>query len=376
VKIVGVDLRLVRVNQRGDWLFVLVRTDEGLTGVGEASHGAAGPERDRLVASIVRGQVSPLLIGRDPRAVRAAVAALAPVAAGLPGWTARSAVEQALWDLAGQAAGLPVYRLLGGPARDRIRLYANINRATRDRTPAGFAASAAAAAAQGFRAVKCAPFDGVDPLAGRDASGRALVRAGLARVAAVREAIGPAVDLYIDCHGRFDVATALWAARELAALSVGWFEEPVPTEDRAALAEVRAKAAIEVIGGEHLTGPAACWPYLADRLFGTIMPDVKHCGGIGGLLAIAEMAAAAGVAVAPHNPSGPVALAASVQAAAVMPAFRALEYAWGEVDWRAGLVAPAETIVDGEIALSTGPGLGVRLVDEVIAAHGGEATTL
>jgi galactonate dehydratase len=371
MQVTRLDLRLVRVNERGDWLFVQVHTDAGLTGIGEASHGGSGPARDRVVAAIVREQIAPLLVGRDPRAVRAAVAALRPVASGLPGWTAVSAVEQALWDLAGQAAGLPVYRLLGGPARERIPLYANINRATRDRTPAGFAASARAAAAQGFGAIKCAPFDGVDPLSGRDRAGRALVAAGLARVAAIRDALGPTPDLYVDCHGRFDVATAVWVARELATLGVRWFEEPVPTEDRAALAQVRDRVAVEVIGGEHLLGPAACWPYLADHLFGTLMPDVKHCGGIGGLVAIGELAAAAGVAVAPHNPSGPVALAASLQAAAVLPSLRILEYAWGEVDWRAGLVTPAEAIVAGELALPTAPGLGVRLDEAAVGAHGG-----
>ena len=165
------------------------------------------------------------------------------------------------------------------------------------------------------------------------------------------------------------LSTAVWVADELAALGVRWFEEPVPTEDRAALARVRDAVAIEVIGGEHLTGPAACWPYLADRLFGTLMPDVKHCGGVSGLLAIGELAAAAGVAVAPHNPSGPVALAASLQVAAVLPTFRILEYAWGETDWRAGLVSPPETIVNGEIAVPVGPGLGVRLDETVAAAH-------
>lgn len=370
MKITRFELQLVRVNRRGDWLFVQVHTDAGLTGTGEASHGGNGPARDRVVAAIIRDQIAPLLLGRDPRAVRAVVAALGPVASGLPGWTAVSAVEQALWDLAGQAAGLPVYRLLGGPVRTRIPLYANINRATQDRTPAGFAASARAAAGQGFRAVKCAPFDGVDPLSGRDRAGRALIEAGLARVAAIRDVLGPSLDLYVDCHSRFDVATAIWVARELAGLGVRWFEEPVPTEDRAALAQVRDRVAVEVIGGEHLLGPAACWPYLADRLFGTLMPDVKHCGGIGGLVTIGELAATAGVAVAPHNPSGPVALAASLQAAAVLPGFRILEYAWGEVEWRAGLVTPAETIVAGEISLPTAPGLGVCLDEAVVSAHG------
>jgi galactonate dehydratase len=369
MRIVGLETRRVHVNQRGDWLFVLVRTDAGLTGLGEASHGGAAPERDRLVAALVHELAAPRLVGRDPRQVRAAVAALAPLADGLPGWTALSGIEQALWDLAGQAANLPVWQMLGGAVRDRIELYANINRATVDRSPAGFAASARAAVAEGFTAVKLAPFDGVDPIGCRDGAGRRLVENGLERVAAVRAAIGPAVDLYVDCHSRFDVATAIWVGGQLAASGVRWFEEPVPTADLAALAQVRDRVAIEVIGGEHLLGPAAALPYVTMGLFGTLMPDVKHCGGIGGLVTIGELAGAAGVAVSPHNPSGPVALAASLHAAAVLPNCRRLEYAWGEVPWRAGLVEPAEAIVDGAVALPRAPGLGLRLVDAVVATH-------
>jgi galactonate dehydratase len=183
-------------------------------------------------------------------------------------------------------------------------------------------------------------------------------------------AVGPAGDVYVDCHQRLDEPTARWVAGELAALGVTWFEEPLPTEDTAGLARLRDETPLEIIGGEHLLGPAAVWPYLAGRLFGTVMPDVKHCGGIGGLLAIGDMATAAGVQVAPHNPSGPVATAATLQAAAVLPACRILEFAWGETPWRADLVVPPEAIVGGEIAVPTRPGLGVALNAALVAEHG------
>lgn len=369
MQITGLDLRAVHVNQRGDWLFVLVHTDAGLTGLGEASHGGGGAQRDQIVAALVRRRLAPLLLGRDPRAVRPAVAALTPVVEGLAGWTALSAVEQALWDLAGQAAGLPIHQLLGGPVREQVRLYANINRATTDRSPAGFARSARAALGDGFTAVKCAPFDGVDPAGCRDVAGRALVQAGVDRVAAVRAAVGPATDVYVDCHQRLDVPTARWVAGELAALGITWFEEPTPLDDMAGLARLRDETALEIIGGEHLLGPAAVWPYLAGRHFGTVMPDVKHCGGISGVMAIGEMATAAGVRVAPHNPSGPVALVATLQAVAALPACRILEYAWGETSWRADLVFPRETIAGGEITVPAGPGLGIQLADALVAEH-------
>ncbi len=362
----------VRVNHRGDWLFVRLVTDEGLVGLGEASHGGGGPERDRLAAAILQQQCLPLLRGRDPRAVIATLATLRPLARGFAGATAISACEQALWDIAGQAAGLPIHRMLGGPTRERLPLYANINRATIERTPEGFARQAAAAVAEGFTAVKAAPFDGMERRRVRDRDQQARVRRGLDCVAAMRAAVGPGVELLVDCHSNFDVATALAVAGELRSLGVTWFEEPVPTEDREALARLRPQVAdLELIGGEQLWGLEGFWPYLAAGLWDVIMPDVKHCGGIAALLAIGGLAAARNVGVAPHNPSGPVAMAASAQAAAASPHLRALEYAWGEVPWRAAILAPPERIVAGELLLPDGPGLGIALDEETLSQHQG-----
>lgn len=372
MRITGLDVISVQVNQRGDWLFVRLTTDEGRTGLGEASHGGSGPARDALVAAILVHQCLPRLLGCDPRAVLMALVALAPVADGFAGVTAVSACEQALWDLAGQAAGLPIHRLLGGPTHERIPLYANINRATVERTPEGFARNAAAATAENFRAVKLAPFDGLDRRSLRDLSGREGVRHGLACVAAVRKAVGVEVEVYVDCHSHFDVATAVEVARELRALGVTWCEEPVPTADLPALMRLRPlleAQGLELLGGEHLGDVGDVWPYLAAGVWDTIMPDVKHCGGIAEAVTIGRLAAARGIGVAPHNPSGPVAMAATAQVVAVLPTVRALEYAWGEVPWRSGLVVPAERIEDGALIVPTGPGLGVALDEEMVAAH-------
>lgn len=370
MRITGLDVVRVQVNRRGDWLFARLTTAEGLTGLGEASHGGHGPDRDTIVAAILERQCLPILRGRDPSAVLAATAALQPLADGLAGATAVSACEQALWDLAGKAAGLPVYRLLGGPARDRVPLYANINRATDARTPEGFARNAAAAVAEGFRAIKLAPFDGMDRRHIHDRDQRARLRGGLDCISAVREAIGADVDLLVDCHSHFDLPTAVEVAGELRALGVTWFEEPAPTEDLDGLARLRPLVSgLELIGGEKLYGVAGCWPYLAAGVWDAVMPDVKHCGGIAALVAIASAADARGVAFAPHNPSGPVAMAASAQVAAALPHTRILEYAWGEVPWRADLVSPRERIEDGHLVLSAEPGLGVTLDESMVAAH-------
>lgn len=373
MRITGLEIARLGVNRRGDWLFVRLTTDEGLTGLGEASHGGPGPARDAIVTAILERHCLPALLGRDPRVVRAAVAALEPLADGHAGATAVSACEQALWDLAGHAAGLPVYRLLGGPVRERIPLYANINRATAERTPDGFARNAAAAAAEGFRAVKLAPFDGLERHRLRDRDQRERVSHGVACVAAVRAAVGAGVDVLVDCHSRLDVPTAVAVARELRALDVRWFEEPLPTADLEGLARLRPLVqaeGMELIGGERLYGVGGFWPYLAAGVWDVIMPDVKHCGGIAATLAIAAAAEARGVAVAPHNPSGPVANLASAHVAAALPGLRALEHAWGEVPWRAEVIAPAERIEAGELVLPAGPGLGLALDEALLGAHG------
>jgi galactonate dehydratase len=372
VEITDLAVIRVRVNHRGDWLFVRVTTDEGVTGLGEASHGGFSPQRDDIVATMLTTQCLPILRGRDPCVVVAATDALQPLVDGLASATAVSACEQALWDIAGKAAGLPVYRLLGGPVRTQIPLYANINRAARERTPEDFARHAAEAVAAGFRAVKCAPFDGMEQRRVQEPEQRARVRHGIACVAAVRDAVGPDIDLYVDCHSKFDAPTALDVARALRELGVRWFEEPVPTEDRAALVALRPQVhalGMELIGGELLYGVVGFLPYLAPRVFDLIMPDVKHCGGIGATLAIGAAADACGVAVAPHNPSGPVSMAASAHVAASLPRLRALEHAWGEVPWRPDLLTPRERIEDGMYVLPTGPGLGIDLTPDIVRAH-------
>jgi galactonate dehydratase len=370
MQITGLEVFTISVNERGNWLLVRLTTDEGLTGLGEASHGGGDPARDVIVAAILEQQCLPRLRGRDPRAVLAAINALQPLVDGFAAATAVSACEQALWDLAGQAAGLPVYRLLGGPVRERIPLYANVNRATKERTPEGFAKSATGAVAEGFKAVKCAPFDGIERLRVRDRDQRVRIHHGLACVAAVCQSVGQDVDVYVDCHGRFDVPTAVEVARELRSLGVTWFEEPVPTVHFEELVQLHPLIPdLELIGGEKLFGVRGFWPYFAAGIWDVIMPDVKHCGGIAAAMALGQVAAARGVTFAPHNPSGPIAMSASAHVVAAAPSLRILEYAWGEVPWRADIITPREHIVDGELVVPTGPGLGITLNEATLLAH-------
>ena len=160
MKITGITLKRVAVSKRGGWLFVQVHTDEGLAGLGEASQGGG----DALVAETIERQIVPQMLGRDPLDREPFFQRFRALGASRAGATALSGVEQALWDIAGQAGGQPIWRLLGGKLRPRVWVYANINRSTWDRSPDGFAENARRAVAQGFRAIKLAAFDDVPRL--------------------------------------------------------------------------------------------------------------------------------------------------------------------------------------------------------------------
>ena len=309
--------------------------------------------------SVVQGR-SPLDIAwyRQQGAPRAA-------AGGLIAATAYSAIEQALWDVAGQLLNRPVHTLLGGRLRDRLPVYANINRASTPRTPAGFAATAARAVAGGFRAVKLAPFDGFKRKDFSDPAKSKPVADGIACIAAVREAVGDAVQVMVDAHSLFDVPLAIEVAHRLEPYRLTWYEEPVAPEMIAETVAIRRAIKQEMAGGEILFQMKGFSPLCREHAVEVIMPDVKHCGGLLELTHIAALAAMEGVAVAPHNPSGPVSTAASVQVCAALPNFRLLELQWGEVPWRGELVVPAERFVHGEIAVPDHPGCGVTLNEQL-----------
>ena len=344
------------------WLFVLVHTDEGLTGLGEASQAENSSVRAYLLA-----RLAPFLRGKDPCQIEPIVSEMLAAANGRAAATAVSAVEQCLWDIWGQSLDRPIWALLGGRYRDRIPLYANVNRGTFDRTPEGFAASARAAVSDGFRAVKCAPFDGVTLRFPDRAANAAGIALGVERIAAIRAVVGPEIRVMVDCHGRFDVPTAIEVARRLEPLGLAWLEEPVPETDLDGLERIRDRAPMPIAGAESLIGRAGFWETIRRRSLDVIMPDVKHCGGILEGRKIAALAETARLAVSPHNPSGPVSTMASVHLCATIPNLLALEYAWGEADWRGRLLRPEETVTSGEITVPDRPGLGFQLSDDIIA---------
>jgi galactonate dehydratase len=315
-------------------------------------------------------QMAQVLVGRDPRRIEQLVAEFKPAELDRIGFRVLSALEQALWDLLGKSLQTPVHALLGGACRDDIRIYANINRANReDRSPEAYASKAAAAVRDGFDAIKVGVFD--DLPRGIDHATDA--QAGIDRLRAVREAIGPNVELLVDCHSHFTVAGALEVAEELQDVGLFWFEEPIPQDDYDGYLQVMAACGLPVAGGESRMHRRGWWDVLDRQALDIVMPDVTIVGGIGELSKVAGMAAARGIPTAPHGPFGPVTTAASVHAMAAHPEFLILEYAWGEAPWRADLFLPAETIVNGRIPVSQRPGLGLELNPEVLAAHAVES---
>ena len=372
--VTGYELIPVRATERTVWLIVRLRTDAGIIGLGEASDAfgfANTTKQNALRMESELGKFFNLVQGTSPLEVESYRQQGEPVAAagGLVPATAYSAIEQALWDVAGQALGVPAYDLFGGKVRDSLPVYANINRVTQPRTPAGFGATAKRAVAEGFRAVKGAPFDGFPKPGSPAAEIRSAVDLGIACVAAMREAIGPDVELMTDCHSFFDVPLAQSVARRLEPFNLAWYEEPVAPEQIEETLEIRNSIRQPMAAGELLFGTKGFAPLCERQAVNVIMPDVKHCGGLLEMTRISSLARAHGIAVAPHNPSGPVSTAANVQIGAGISNFRLLELQWGEVAWRSELIVPPERFERGSIQVPSRPGFGIQLNEKLARAH-------
>ena len=369
MRIDRIEIIEIAASPRGNWIFVKVHTDDGICGLGEASQSGD----DGLVPSMLR-ELAETLAGEDPAQVETlwehAAGTLGLPDAGRVAATAVGAIDQALWDIAGQVQGEPVWKLLGGTGeQQRIRLYANLNRGTEDRSSSGFADAARRAVEAGFSAVKSTPFDEVVNNRVTTAEIVAAAAPGLDRLRATREAIGPDVDLLVDCHQRFDLDSALEIARRVESLDLFWFEEPVPDGDVNGLCRIAAESGQRIAGGERLCGEERFAEYIDGPAVHILMPDIKFAAGLTPCRRIATAAAAAGIPISPHNPSGPVSTMASAHLAAAIDSFICLEYAFGEVDWRQQLTRPAERIGDSHIELPQSPGLGVKLDEGVLAAH-------
>ena len=290
---------------------------------------------------------------------------------GLAAHAVISALEQARFDLEAARAERPIWSWLGAGEPPRVPLYANLNRGLTARTPDAFAKQAVSAVADGFEAVKIAPFDGVSASATDGADNEVRLQEGLARIAAVREAIGT-TDLLIDCHWRLTAERARRLVEELAPFSPYWMECPLPElprhfADLAELGTLARSRGMLLAGAETMIGLDGFDPFLG--FYDVVMPDIKYCGGPAQMLAVADAAQRRGVQVAPHNPSGPVCHAHSVHMAA-HPAITLLELQYGESVLFDDIVRgdrPAHG--DGSAVSGRSIGLGVVLVSDLCSAH-------
>lgn len=350
---------------RKHWLLLKVETDEGVVGWGEA-YTQAGREKS-IIQQVTN--IASYLIGGSPFHIKHFTQVVYNDIAGRRGamalFCAMSGIEHALWDIVGKSLGTPVYNLLGGPCRDRIRVYANGWYGGVNDTEE-LARRAVETVKLGFTALKFDPFPGPWRLFISKKDERVAVK----NVQAVREAVGPDIDILIEVHRRLAPMHAIRVARMIEDFTPFWYEEPVPSENLAALAKVQRTIRLPVVTGETLYTKAAFREVLEKQAADILNPDVASCGGILELKEIAAMAEPYYVAVAPHNyNSTTVALAATIQVAAIIPNFLITEYFVNFTDTGNAISVNPFRVEGGYIRLPTTPGLGLEINEDVLKQY-------
>lgn len=346
---------------RTNWVFCRVETDSGLYGVGEATL----EYRELTVAEAIK-ELKRYLVGRDPHAIEAfwhdtyrdAYWRGGPVL-----MSALSAVEMALWDIKGKDLKAPVYQLLGGKCRDSIPCYANGWFAPA-KTPGEFASKARETVAAGFKGLKWDPFGS----AWLSISRKDLAKA-MECIQAVVDAVGSDTEILIEGHGRFDIPTAIRVGQALEDFDILWFEEPIPPDNKEGLAEVKRRVRVPIAAGERLYSRYEYREFFRLGCADFVQPDVSHAGGIMELRKIAAMAECHHIPFCPHNPSGPIANAATLQLAACTPNFMFLETMSSDVPWRGEISTEQLRFEGGCLYIPDAPGLGIDIVESAIEKH-------
>ena len=349
----------VEVTPWTEWAFARLHSQSGacaeveITGPGDVASLIAGQLEFLDGKSIDSETDVPHLLNLDDHRLNGDLSLATAVSALRTGISIIQAVED----------GITLTEALGGDPADSVPLYANINRGlfATERKPADFAKAAERALGEGFNAVKCAQFDEVSP-GGDSAEAAQNAHAGIQRVAAIRDAVGGDLTLMVDCHGRFDVESAVTVAGELAELDVSWFEEPVrPNTDPESSARIADRVPMAVAGGEMGYGEEIFADLIAMDAVAIIMPDVMFCGGAAVAARSGRASIDAGGRVSLHSPSGPLSLLVGAHVTASVPGAMPLERAVHEADWRATLLTPPERIEGGRLHLTSSPGLGAEL---------------
>jgi len=375
--IAQVEFTSIHVRGPHKWVFVEVSDGDGHTGLAELAGSGAATEIAKLTAEyaeqlrlsppVNEADVTPRLglTGADLEADRAKA-------------TAVSALRTAISDAQARRDGVGLTEFLGGQPMDSVMLYGNLNRSMlpdddgpRDRSPEAFGRAAHEAIRRGYGVVKCAPFDEVRSPFEEPGLPEA-ARSGIDRIAAVRDAIGPDIPLFVDCHSRFDLDSGIALEIILRESNVSWYEEAVDgIAHPEVMKRIREHATMAVAGAESGYGVALFRRIIEGGVMDVVMPDIKFCGGAGEAVEIGRvLEGIAPGSVSMHSPSGPASQLASAHVTAAFEGTRPLEHAWGEVDWRPSVLEPAERIESGRIYIPEGPGLGARLDRPTVEARG------
>jgi galactonate dehydratase len=367
MKITAIKTLVVNARMR-NWILVKVETDQpGLYGWGEATlewktKGVVGSVED----------LSVLLIGQDPRRVEHIWQMMHRQyfwRGGIVTMTAMSGIDQALWDIKGKEAGKPVCELLGGPVRDSLRLYDHLGGGLMEDIyltvePEVFGERLSVSLEKGFTAVKAMPIPVAELI-----ESPAVIRRAVRCVEEMRKAAGDKVDIMLDLHARTTPAAAIQFGRLLADYNLYWYEEPCWPEHVDALVEVSRALPFPIATGERLAGRWQFRELLEKRAVAIVQPDVSHCGGISEARRIAAMAETYSIAVACHNPQGPVSTASSIHVGFATPNYLIQEVVRADVPWRNDILIDPLDVARGSVPPPTKPGLGIDINEAEAAKH-------
>lgn len=360
-----------------NWTFLKIYTDEGYTGIGEATNWPGSP----LVEAACRF-VGNMLVGEDPSRIdylwTKTYKDMNWIGQAGPLLCAISAIDIALWDIAGKRAGMPVYQLLGGVYRKKIQLYANYWFIEGNGSPESYRAQARAMANRGFTACKFDPFAHTNYWYGTDLSenlnlNESQKQLAMARLISVSDELGPQFPIAVETHAMLNGPTAVEMAHRIrgAGINCMWYEEPAGPEFPDAIAEIRRQISLPVCVGERLHTRFMCRPILERYAADILMPDITRCGGISEMRKIANMCESYNVPIAPHNPNGPISTIASAHVMAAVPNFFRQEFMVTDVPWRDSVIDKPLPVEDGYFHLGTEPGLGFDLVEQELEKHTG-----
>jgi galactonate dehydratase len=338
-----------------NWVFCKIYTNGGIVGLGEGSV----TSKEATVAQAIM-EHERYLIGKDPTDIELLWQAMFRI----PRWrggpilnSAISAIEIALWDISGQALGVPIYKLLGGAARERVRMYLDVGA-----TPEEFLR----AKELGYTAAKTTPLSPVNNVV----KPTSMIREGVRKLQAIRKAVGDDFDIAVDAHGRCTTAMAIDFCTRVEELDLLFVEEPTQLEDLGELALLREKTRTHLATGERSFTKYGFADFCSRHLVDYIQPDVCHAGGILELKKIGALAETYRVNLAPHNPQSYVSTMASLHVDATTPSAAIQEYTLGRIEWAEELFgSTGPTVKDGYAELPSRPGLGVTLNEKAAAAH-------